>query len=91
MAFTTNWSKLDNTRTVDLTNGLSKRPAKCVKSVFGLAQRLSPLRRAVAEEVVHDLNKIIGRSLAWEIDLQKWEDLAPGFGRPQSLINACRR
>lgn len=43
--------------------------------------------RAIAEEVVSDLNKTIGRSLAWDVDLHKWEDTSPGFGRPQAKIN----
>ena len=43
--------------------------------------------RAVAEEVVASINKLAGRRLGWHIELHKWEDTAPGFGRPQALIN----
>src|ERR1035438_5031378 len=43
--------------------------------------------RAVAEEVVATVNKLIGRHLGWHIELQRWEDTVPGFGRPQALIN----
>jgi hypothetical protein len=43
--------------------------------------------RAIAEEIVADLNKTIGRRLAWQVDLYKWEDSSPGYGRPQAKIN----
>lgn len=43
--------------------------------------------RAVAEEVVASVNRRIGRQIGWEIDLYKWEDKTPGFGRPQEIIN----
>lgn len=43
--------------------------------------------RTAAEEVVASLNKVTGRRLGWHIELNKWEDTAPGFGRPQALIN----
>jgi hypothetical protein len=44
--------------------------------------------RAMADEVVNSINKSIGRSLEWQIDLHKWEDTAPGIGRPQAKINS---
>jgi HEAT repeat protein len=43
--------------------------------------------RAAAEELVNDLNKQM-RDLGWQIMLYMWEDLAPGFGRPQEIINS---
>ena len=43
--------------------------------------------RALAEEAVTHINKIIGESLGWQIDLHKWEDTRPGFGRPQEIIS----
>src|SRR5579863_6563744 len=43
--------------------------------------------RGIAEEVVAGINKTIGRRLGWHVDLFKWEDTSPGFGRPQSKIN----
>ncbi len=43
--------------------------------------------RAVADEVVSSVNRKIGRQIGWEIDLYKWEDKTPGFGRPQDIIN----
>lgn len=43
--------------------------------------------RAAAEELVNDLNKQM-RDLNWQIMLYMWEDLAPGFGRPQEIINS---
>ncbi len=43
--------------------------------------------RAVADEVVASVNRTIGRQVGWEIDVYKWEDKAPGFGRPQEIIN----
>jgi hypothetical protein len=44
--------------------------------------------RAVADEVVSSVNRKIGRLIGWEIDLYKWEDKTPGFGRPQEIINS---
>lgn len=43
--------------------------------------------RAAAEELVNDMNKQL-RSLGWQIMLYMWEDVIPGFGRPQEIINA---
>lgn len=43
--------------------------------------------RTAAEEVVAAVNKLTGPHLGWHIDLRKWEDTAPGFGRPQARIN----
>jgi hypothetical protein len=42
--------------------------------------------RAIAEDLVADINKTIGRRLGWNVDLNKWEDTSPGFGRPQAKI-----
>jgi hypothetical protein len=42
---------------------------------------------AIADDVVSSVNRKIGRQIGWEIDLYKWEDQAPGFGRPQEIIN----
>jgi hypothetical protein len=43
--------------------------------------------RAAAEGLVNDMNKQL-RSLGWQIMLYMWEDVIPGFGRPQEIINA---
>lgn len=43
--------------------------------------------RSAAEDVVTSINKTIGRILGWQIDLHKWEETKPGFGRPQEIIN----
>lgn len=43
--------------------------------------------RATVEDVVASVNKSVGPRLGWFINLYKWEDTAPGFGRPQTLIN----
>lgn len=43
--------------------------------------------RRIADEVLNDFNKQVGRRLGWQADLHKWEDVAPGFGRPQARIN----
>jgi uncharacterized protein DUF4062 len=43
--------------------------------------------RAAAEELVNEMNKQL-RSLGWQIMLYMWEDIPPGFGRPQETINA---
>jgi len=41
----------------------------------------------MAEEVVTSINKSVGLQLGWQVHLHRWEDTAPGFGRPQALIN----
>jgi hypothetical protein len=44
--------------------------------------------RVAAQEIVANINGILARArLGWQIDLQKWEDTTPGFGRPQQIIN----
>jgi HEAT repeat protein len=43
--------------------------------------------REIAAEVVDRLNKSIGPKFAWHIDLHRWEDTKPAYGRPQSIIN----
>jgi len=43
--------------------------------------------RAAAERIVASVNTTLGRALGWQIDLHRWEDVPPGFGRPQDLIN----
>jgi hypothetical protein len=43
--------------------------------------------RVAAEELIAELNKIIGGRLGWSIWLHKWEDTTPAFGRPQEIIN----
>ena len=41
--------------------------------------------RAAADELVNDMNKQM-RDLGWQVILYKWEDVPPGFGRPQEII-----
>ena len=41
----------------------------------------------IAQDVVTNLNKILGRPISLYIDLHLWEDIAPGFGDPQDRIN----
>ena len=43
--------------------------------------------RNIAVEVVQRLNKLIGPNLGWHIDLHRWEDIKPAYGRPQAIIN----
>jgi hypothetical protein len=45
------------------------------------------IERNSAEDVVNAINRSIGRKFGWQIDLHRWEDTPPGFGRPQSMIN----
>jgi hypothetical protein len=45
------------------------------------------LERAIAQEVVTNLNKILGRPFGLYIELHLWEDIAPGYGDPQDRIN----
>ena len=44
------------------------------------------VERAMADDVVATVNKLI-RLLGWQIDIHKWEDTSPAFGRPQAKIN----
>lgn len=43
--------------------------------------------RALAREVVEELNSKFGSMLGCQIDLLVWEDLPPEAGRPQEIIN----
>ncbi len=43
--------------------------------------------RSIAKDIVEEFNETFGRSLGYHIDLVGWEDVTPGFGRPQALIN----
>lgn len=43
--------------------------------------------RRLARQTVDDLNKCLGRSLGWHLELLGWEDTMPGCARPQELIN----
>jgi hypothetical protein len=43
--------------------------------------------RSSAQEVVNDLNKLLGRQFGLYIELYVWEDIAPGYGDPQTRIN----
>ena len=43
--------------------------------------------RHIARQTVDDLNKCIGRTLGWQLELLGWEDTLPGSARPQELIN----
>ncbi len=42
--------------------------------------------RELAEEVVNEVNRAV-RNLGCYVVLRKWEDISPGYGRPQSRIN----
>lgn len=44
--------------------------------------------RTLAEEVVSSVNRLLAPRLGWQIDLKKWEDTTPGYGRPQEIIDA---
>jgi Domain of unknown function (DUF4062) len=43
--------------------------------------------RKQAEEVVAYVNTLVGPRFGWHIELNKWENRVPGYGRPQALIN----
>jgi len=44
------------------------------------------MERSLAEEVIAEVNSLIG-PIGWYIDLNKWENRPPAYGRPQALIN----
>jgi hypothetical protein len=70
----------------DSTMAISR--TRQVLSVFLASPSDVAEERIIAANVVAELNKIF-RVLGWQIDLHKWEDAAPGFGRPQSKINSA--
>lgn len=43
--------------------------------------------RDMAKDVVDRLNRTIGDSLGWHVELHRWEENLPAFGRPQGVIN----
>jgi HEAT repeat protein len=66
---------------------MSAQKTRRVLSVF-LASPGDVLReRNIAAEVVNRFNRLIGPKLGWQIDLLRWEDSKPAYGRPQSIIN----
>jgi hypothetical protein len=58
-----------------------------VLNVFLASPSDLKIERAAAEDIVASVNKLTGQCFGWQIDLHKWEDTAPGFGRPQAQIN----
>lgn len=44
--------------------------------------------RNLAEVAVASVNRSVANQLGWQVDLAKWEQSTPTFGRPQSAINA---
>lgn len=58
-----------------------------VLSVFLASPSDVAAERATAQEIVNDLNKRLGPRLRLQIDLHMWEDIAPGYGDPQNIIN----
>ena len=57
-----------------------------VLNVFLASPGDLPDERSKAKEVVDELNQT-ARLLGWRIELLGWEDVAPGYVRPQSKIN----
>lgn len=45
------------------------------------------VERGIAESAVEFVNKSIANRIGWHIDLHRWEDTPPSFGRPQASIN----
>ena len=43
--------------------------------------------RTIAEIVVGFVNKSVANRSGWQIDLRRWEETPPSFGRPQDSIN----
>lgn len=63
------------------------RITRRVLSVFLASPSDVVEERVAAERVVASVNATLGRNLGWQIDLHRWEDKSPAFGRPQDLIN----
>lgn len=63
------------------------KPARSILPVFlSTPGDLQGLRKA-SIHVVDSLNDVFGPSLGWYIDLRRWEDKLPQYGRPQDIIN----
>ncbi len=43
--------------------------------------------RRVALEVADEVNRIVEPELGWHVVVLRYEDMLPGYGRPQNLIN----
>ena len=43
--------------------------------------------REIVQKTVLRVNTTTGKIAGWSIDLQRWEESTPGYGRPQSRIN----
>src|SRR5216684_1903818 len=59
---------------------------KCIYRIFLASPGDLVPERRFAEEVVIDVNTYMA-SRQWYVELHKWENLSPGFGRAQALIN----
>src|SRR6185437_3642492 len=42
----------------------------------------------IAEDVAAFVNKSVANRSGWQIELHRWEDTPPSFGRPQDSINS---
>ena len=43
--------------------------------------------REISANVVANVNRSVANRLGWHIDLHRWEETPPSFGRPQDSIN----
>ena len=44
--------------------------------------------REKAREIIDRINGSVARKINWYVELRVWEDIPPGYSRPQELINA---
>jgi hypothetical protein len=62
------------------------RQRRLIKVFIASPGDLMP-ERLSAHEVVNEINSSFGRTFDVAIDLLGWEDIRPGVGRPQAIIN----
>jgi hypothetical protein len=66
---------------------MSSQKIRRVLNVFLASPGDVFLERDIAVDVVDRFNKVFGPKLGCHIDLHRWEDTKPAYGRPQSIIN----
>jgi hypothetical protein len=64
------------------------QPTRNVLNVFLASPGDVVDERHSARHIVDTINRIYSRDLGWHVELLGWEDMLPGTGRPQEIINA---
>jgi histone H3/H4 len=70
-----------------MVTALESPTSRKILKVFLASPSDVAAERSAAQDVVNNINTVVGRELGWLIELYMWEDTEPGYGRPQERIN----